>query len=117
MELLQQHGASFATDLARMGGMEPSRMHRALRELMDRGLVTNDRFDPLRSGSDSTLHALAEAAATRRQGHSLRIRPKRVLVPRAEGRWSRLDRASVDPESGLLAWVGRPPRAIRRVDA
>jgi ATP-dependent helicase Lhr and Lhr-like helicase len=67
--------------------------------------VTNDRFDPLRSGSDSTLHALAEAAATSRQGHALRIRPKRVLVPRAEGRWSRLDRAPVDPESGLLAWM------------
>ncbi len=39
--------------------MEPSRLHRALRELLGRGLVTNDRFDPLRSGSDSTLHALS----------------------------------------------------------
>ena len=106
MELLSRHGASFATDLARLGGMEPSRLHRALRELLDRGLVTNDRFDPLRSGSDSTLHALAEAAATSRQGHSLRIRPKRVLVPRAEGRWSRLDPRAADPESGLLAWAG-----------
>jgi ATP-dependent helicase Lhr and Lhr-like helicase len=105
MELLARRGASFATDLARMGGIEPSQLHRTLRDLMGRGLVTNDRFDPLRPGSQSTLQALTEAASTSRAGHSLRIRPKRVLVPRAEGRWSRLDRPPGDPESGLLAWA------------
>jgi len=106
MELLDRRGASFATDLARIGGIEPSRLHRALRQLMGRGLVTNDRFDPLRPGSDSILRALTEAASTSRVGHSLRIRPKRLLVPQAEGRWSRLDRPAGDPESGLLAWAG-----------
>jgi ATP-dependent helicase Lhr and Lhr-like helicase len=106
MELLGRRGASFATDLARMGGIEPSRLHRALRELMGRGLVTNDRFDPLRPESKATLQALTEAAATSRAGQSLRIRPRRVLVPQAEGRWARLDRPPGDPESGLLAWAG-----------
>ena len=108
MELLERRGASFATDLARMGGIEPSRLHLALRgELLGSAdLVTNDRFDPLRPGSQATLQALTEAAATSRAGRSLRIRPRRVLAAQAEGRWARLDRPTGDPESGLVAWAG-----------
>ncbi len=105
MELLQRHGASFATDLARLGGMEPSRLHRDLRELLGRGLVTNDRFDPLRSGSESTLQALAEAAATSRAG-PLAPNPAETGA-RAAGRGAMVaaGSAAVDPESGLLAWA------------
>ena len=36
---------------------------RALDALMNRGLVTNDRFDPLRAGSQEALLALAEASS------------------------------------------------------
>ena len=46
LEILGSRGASFATDLARVSGIEPSRLRRAIRELMLRGEVTNDRFDP-----------------------------------------------------------------------
>ena len=107
LELLERHGASFATDLARLAGIEPSRVRRALRELMGRGLVTNDRFDPLRPGSR------VDSART----HRGRVdAPRGPLAPhpaaavarrrRPEGRWSRLDRPAGDPESRLLAWAG-----------
>src|SRR5262249_58336625 len=62
LELLGRHGASFATDLARSSGIAPSRLRRIVLELMTRGLVTDDRLDPLRPGADSALQALAEAA-------------------------------------------------------
>ena len=35
---------------------------------MNRGLVTNDRFDPLRAGSQEALRALTEASSSRRAG-------------------------------------------------
>jgi ATP-dependent helicase Lhr and Lhr-like helicase len=105
LELLGRSGASFATDLARTSGMEPSRVRRALSGLMARGLVTNDRFDPLRPGAESALMALSEATSDRRGGRSLRIRPRRSLSGQAEGRWSRLVGSTVDPEEMLLAWT------------
>jgi len=105
LELLERHGASFATDLARLGGVEPSRVRVALSSLVGRGLVTNDRFDPMRQGSESTLEALAEAGSARRLGISLRTRPMRSLAARSEGRWWRLDRQSGDRETRLLAWA------------
>ncbi len=105
-EILERSGASFATDLARTSGIEPSRVRRALSGLMARGLVTNDRFDPLRPGADSSLQALNEATADRRNGRSLRIRPRRTVAGQAEGRWSRLAAPSDDPEAVLMAWTG-----------
>jgi ATP-dependent Lhr-like helicase len=105
LELLARHGASFATDLARLSGMEPSRVRRALRELMRLGLITNDRFEPARAGTGSALTALTEAATHRRAGHSHRNRPRRSLNGPVEGRWSRLREPSGSAEAGLLAWV------------
>ncbi len=80
-------------------------MRRALGELMNRGLVTNDRFDPLRAGSQAALRALSEASSSRRAGMSVRVRPRRSLSARPEGRWSRLGQTSGDAESRLLAWA------------
>ena len=102
LEVLDRHGASFATDLARLAGIEPSRVRRALGELMSRGLVTNDRFDPLRAGSHEALRALAEASSSRRAGLSLRMRPRRSLVGTTEGRWSRLADRPATPKPGCL---------------
>jgi ATP-dependent helicase Lhr and Lhr-like helicase len=106
IEVLDRHGASFATDLARLTGIEPSRVRCGLDELMSRGLVTNDRFDPLRPGSQEALRLLTEASSSRRAGLSMRIRPRRSLTARPEGRWSRLGGGSGDAESRLLAWAG-----------
>jgi ATP-dependent helicase Lhr and Lhr-like helicase len=68
--------------------------------------VTNDRFDPLRVGSQATLLALADASSARRAGQSMRIRPRRSLSPAPEGRWSRLEPTGGGAESTLLAWIG-----------
>ena len=99
-------GASFAADLARAAGLEPSRVRRRCLDLAGRGLVTNDRFDPMRAGSDATLLALAEASRDRAAGRSLRIKPRRTAAGQAEGRWSRLNFPPDDPEARLLAWAG-----------
>ncbi len=106
LELLGRMGASFATELARAAGIEPSRVRRALIELSGRGLATNDRFDPMRTGNDPTLTALAEASRERDGGRSLRIRSRRSIAGQAEGRWSRLNPPPADPEARRLAWAG-----------
>jgi ATP-dependent Lhr-like helicase len=106
LDLLERTGASFVNELARVAGIEPSRVRRALVDLTAHGLVTNDRFDPMRPGGESTLLALAEAASDRRGGHSLRMRTRRSITGQAEGRWSRL---SGPPSEGaddrLIGWA------------
>ncbi len=97
-------GASFASDLARVTGMEPTRVRRGQHELLLRGLVTNDRFDPVRAGSQETLMALTEARAARSAGFAMRQRGRRSMAARPEGRWSLLDRFSGDPDARLVAW-------------
>jgi ATP-dependent Lhr-like helicase len=105
MEILGQHGASFATDLARLGAIEPSRVRRGLNELMTLGLVTNDRFDPLRLGAQEALVALTSASSSRRAGLAMRGGPRRSRPSRPEGRWSRLETPTGDPEARLLSWA------------
>ena len=51
--LLTGRGASFATDLARSSGLDPSRVRSGLSELVRLGRVTNDRFEPLRAGAEA----------------------------------------------------------------
>jgi ATP-dependent Lhr-like helicase len=105
LALLAARGASFATDMARALGQDPSRLRRALAELMSRGLVTNDRLDPLRAGGLEMLHALVEAGASGAAGGSpRRVRPRRVHPARPEGRWSVLEPAEAS-EPHLLAWI------------
>jgi len=105
LDLLDRHGASFAADLARHGGLEPSRVRGALDELVGQGLVTNDRFEPMRTGSKAALLALDRAASGRRAGRSLRRAPRTPLLSAPEGRWSRLERPAESDEAGLLAWA------------
>ncbi len=105
LELLERHGASFATDLARRGGLEPSRVRAALDELVGQGLVTNDRFEPLRAGSKAAFLALDRAVSGRRAGGSLRRTTRTPLLSAPEGRWSRLEQPAESGETGLLAWA------------
>ena len=112
LDHLARRGASFATDLARVLGLEPSRTRGALRALLRRGLVTNDRFDPLRPGSEAQADALAEASSVS-SGRLRRVRPslRRPASTRPEGRWSRLiapgtgTEADADAETDRLAWA------------
>jgi ATP-dependent Lhr-like helicase len=91
-----------------VSGFEPSRVRGELLELMGQGLVTNDRFDPVRPGATSALQALTEAASDRREGRALRIRPRRSMTGQAEGRWSHLSQPqpASEAEGRLLAWAG-----------
>jgi ATP-dependent Lhr-like helicase len=104
-DLLKDRGASFAADLARLSGLEPSRFRRSLRELTHRGLVTNDRFDPLRTGGDELLESLQEISNLRTT-KSWRVRPRRVNPARPEGRWSLLEPDPDDQEIRCLSWIG-----------
>jgi ATP-dependent Lhr-like helicase len=95
-ELLQQRGASFATDVACDTGLPPSKVRAALWELARRGQVTNDHFDVVRRGQPE------ETADPGRKGLSLRSM-RRVAAARPEGRWSLLRWGRPGPEELALA--------------
>jgi ATP-dependent Lhr-like helicase len=100
--LLDRHGASFTVDLARLSGIDPSRAREALRGLMLRGLVTNDRFEPARTRSDAILQSLVGARTSRL------LRPRasiRARAPFPEGRWWRLQGQDIGTEAALLRWT------------
>ena len=105
LEILERTGAQFVADLARSSGLGPSLIRRSLSSLMIRGLVTNDRFDPLRLGADSALIALTAATSDRQSGRNRRIRARRSISEQPEGRWSRLLGPKVSREDFLLAWM------------
>lgn len=105
LETLATRGASFAADLARARGVEPSRVRAALRLLMERGGVTNDRFDPLRPGAFDMLDALKDAASAPPRGGLRRPRPRRPQSGRPEGRWSRVEPVEADAENRALSWI------------
>jgi len=111
LALLTRLGASFATELARASGLEPSRVRSALKELVRLGLVTNDRFEPLRPGSNAVDDALAEASSPRAMRRVAlgrpRPSPRRLSSNRPEGRWSRFEaeaESAGDAEAYYLAW-------------
>ncbi|WP_337175850.1 DEAD/DEAH box helicase [Paludisphaera sp.] len=101
LDALARRGASFAADLSRATGIEPTELRRALRSLTLRGLATNDRFDPLRPGGLDGLDAAAGASRGGRRGRS----PRRVDLARPEGRWDLVAPAAEDPEARALAWI------------
>jgi ATP-dependent Lhr-like helicase len=107
---LETRGASFATDVVRQLGIEPSRGRAALAGLLRRGLVTNDRLDPLRPGAAAVAEALARASGSASVPRPGLIRPRRSLrrtaSARPEGRWSRLEPPPEgDEETSCLSWA------------
>jgi ATP-dependent Lhr-like helicase len=109
LDALVRRGASFATDLARESGLDPSRCRAALEQLLRSGRATNDRFDPLRPGSRAMAEALAEASAgavgRRASVGRRRASARRPSSARPEGRWSRLENPDQDGEAAHLAWA------------
>ena len=108
LDHLNRRGACFAVDIARETGLGPSAARVQLDSLLRRGLVTNDRFDPLRPGGQAMAEALS-AASARSTGPGLgrgRASPRRPASRRPEGRWSTLPGAPLDdPEVAQLAWA------------
>ncbi len=100
---LRDRGACFSDELATQTGLDPSRVRLTLSGLMSRGLVTNDRFDPLRAQGSATQETLIRASS-QAAGRRGRMRRRASLQP--EGRWA-LQRVQTgqDPESSLLAWI------------
>lgn len=103
---LSDRGAAFVEEIARSSGEPPSAVRQALRVLLRRGMVANDRLDPLRIGGDATAESLARPSDT---SASVRGRPRlgsfrRPATNRPEGRWSAIIGAATDPETSVLAW-------------
>lgn len=108
LSVLTTRGASFAADLARVSGLEPSRVRAALDGLSGLGYVTNDRFDPLRPSARAMAEALVNASAPMARRPAVgRVRPstRRLATMRPEGRWSRLEESTADRETAHLAWA------------
>lgn len=105
LDQLTRQGASFVDALCRSTGLGPSVVRNALGSLASRGLVNNDRLDPLRPGGQSLAHVLADASSRRSGPFRSRQAPRRPASVRPEGRWSRLDPPDADPETSALAWA------------
>ena len=104
---LTDRGPQFPVDLARNTGFDPSIARRGLHELAGIGLVTNDRFDPVRRSGDAMIDAL-EAAARPHTGRAFRARPtmRRIASTRPERRWSVLNSGDrPHPETSALGWA------------
>jgi ATP-dependent Lhr-like helicase len=100
---LRSRGASFADEVALAIGLAPGAVRVALRGLMERGLVANDRFDPIRPGGDA-------ASASGDVPRSPRGRPwlgalRRQLALHPEGRWAAIATPEGTPEESALAWA------------
>jgi ATP-dependent Lhr-like helicase len=108
-ETLQNRGARFADEIASDTGLGPSRLLHALASMARRGLVTNDRFEPMRASFRGRVEAL-EAASMAPRGRGGGPRRRGATGRPSEGRWSWVEPARSGPEArvaGLLAWVDR----------
>ena len=103
---LRERGAAFVDEIASAVGRPPSEVREALTELLRRGLVCNDRLDPLRAGGEATALALSLASkpSESRPGRPRLGSFRRRATDRPEGRWSAIVEAAGDPEASLLAW-------------
>jgi ATP-dependent helicase Lhr and Lhr-like helicase len=109
LEHLQRRGADFVADLSRETRLSPSKVRESLDELVHRGLVTNDRFDPLRPAARAMVEALSRASDPSSRA-ATRARPRlgssrRLATVRPEGRWSLLRSSEQDAETSALAWA------------
>jgi ATP-dependent Lhr-like helicase len=95
LECLRTRGALFVPDIATITGLPPGVVRTSLWELVRRGWVTNDRFDPVRKGEQPAV------PPTPANARSLaRMRRRAPLVP--EGRWSLVPWGQPDTASQAL---------------
>ncbi len=99
LDLLATRGAMFFSSLHEaVGGGFPGETIDALWELVWTGRVTNDTFHALRA-------YMARRAITRsssRQHVQSNFRSRRTLAPSAQGRWTLVDSADLDPISPTI---------------
>lgn len=104
LEALQQSGAVFTEDLALRHGIAPSAMRAILWELVECGLVSNDRLDACRIGAPKSntiptdpMPAHKRARLALREGFASPTRQ------RGEGRWFSLPHGTGGMEQEALA--------------
>jgi ATP-dependent Lhr-like helicase len=109
LDHLRVRGASFLTDLAADLGMSPGTARTALGVLMGRCLVTNDRYDVIRTGGGPAAEALGESEPLRTPSRSALVsrtlRASRRAPQRPEGRWSVVSWGHPEPEALAVAQV------------
>ena len=83
LEYLREHGASFFAAIHDgTGGGFPAETVDALWNLVWQGLVTNDTMQPLRA------YTRTESLRASKRSRDVPFRSRRLVPPRAEGRWS-----------------------------
>jgi ATP-dependent helicase Lhr and Lhr-like helicase len=92
LDALRRHGALFFEDLVAATRQLPAQVEEALRDLVARGIVTGDGFQPLR-------HVMAPAAARQRSArrHARYGASRLSREPAAQGRWSLVQRIEREP--------------------
>jgi ATP-dependent Lhr-like helicase len=101
LNLLQQQGALFVSDLAARTGLTPGVVRSRLWGLLRQGVVTNDRLDVVRRGEEALP---GESPHGARAVSSVLKRARRASLLHPEGRWS------------LIPW-GRPDAAAHAIFA
>ena len=95
LEYLREHGASFFAAIHDgTGGGFPAETVDALWNLVWQGLVTNDTMQPLRA------YTRTEDTRSPKRVRGAPFRSRRLVPPRAEGRWTLVQLASPKPRSG-----------------
>ena len=83
LEYLSGHGASFFSAIHEgTGGGFPAETVDALWDLVWKGLITNDTMQPLRA------YARTEETRAAKRSRGTPFRSRRLVPPRAEGRWT-----------------------------
>jgi ATP-dependent Lhr-like helicase len=99
LEYLQERGASFFTAVHDgTGGGFPTETVDALWDLVWQGFVTNDTMQPLRAYARTE-----ETRGAKKRARGAPFRSRRLVPPRAEGRWSRVG-ASRATKSSATEW-------------
>ena len=96
LEYLQEHGASFFSAIHdSTGGGFPTETVDTLWDLVWQGLVTNDTMQPLRAYARTE-----DTRSAKKRARGVPFRSRRLVPPRAEGRWSRVGATRVTKSSG-----------------
>jgi ATP-dependent Lhr-like helicase len=99
LEYLREHGASFFAAIHEgTGGGFPAETVDALWGLVWQGLVTNDTMQPLRA------YTHTEETRSSKRSRGVPFRSRRLVPPRAEGRWS-LAGAARAAKSSATEWA------------
>jgi ATP-dependent Lhr-like helicase len=96
LEYLQEHGASFFSAIHDgTGGGFPTETVDVLWDLVWQGLVTNDTMQPLRAYARTE-----DTRGAKKRTRGAPFRSRRLVPPRAEGRWTRVGATPVTKSSG-----------------